>query len=142
MSDTVNRKYTIQELDRYCEIARDLNCPSCGSSDSRLNGTLTGEVYSFLILTTYKKKLKVGCPHCLNKANNEALLLSAALGWWGIPWGIIRTVQSIGLNLKSKRTNHSEGPNSYLKSFVLSKIGQFETYKDNKEELQQLVKTY
>jgi hypothetical protein len=137
-----NRKYPIEELDQYCQIVRDLNCPFCGSSDSKLNGTLAVEVYSFLVLTKYKRKLKVGCPRCLDKANNEALVISAVLGWWGIPWGIIKTFQAIGQNVKSKRSNHSESPNNYLRSFILAKIGQFETYKDNREELQQLVKTY
>ena len=66
-------------------------------------------------------------------------LLSAVLGWWGIPWGIIRTPQAIALNLKSKRTNHLQDHNNYLRSFTLSVIGELETYKGNKEKLQQIL---
>ena len=100
---------------------------------------MTGEVMSFIFFTTYNKKIKVGCPHCLDKANNEALTKSALLGWWGFPWGIIKTIQAIMLNLKSKRTNHLHEHNDYFRSFAFSTIGELETYKNNKEKLQQIV---
>lgn len=90
--DVQNREITLQELDQYCALARELDCPVCGSS-----------------------------------------------GWWGIPWGPIRTVQSIGQNLKSKRANHSEEPNTYLRRYVLARVGQFESYKDEKEKLQEII---
>ena len=55
--------------------------------------------------------------------------------------GVIRTIQAIGHNINSKRTNHLETPNNYLRSFVLSKVGQFETYRNDKEKLQQIIST-
>ncbi len=61
------------------------------------------------------------------------------MGWWGIPWGIIRTIQSIKHNIRCKKTNHLETPNQYLRGFTLTKIGQLETYKDDKSKLQQLI---
>lgn len=39
-----------------------------------------------------------------------------------------------------KRTNHLEEPNEYLRSFVLAKIGQIETYKDNQEKLLEIIR--
>lgn len=134
-----NKTYTIEEVDKYCDIVCKLSCPSCGSTTERLNATTTGEVMSFIFFTTYKKKIKIGCPHCLDDANNNALTKTAVLGWWGIPWGIINTIQSISLNLKNKRTNHHCTHNDNLRFFVLGKIGELETYKDNKEKLQQIV---
>lgn len=134
-----NKSYTIEEVDAYCDIVSNLSCPSCGNTTARLNATITGEVMSFVFFTTYNKKIKVACPHCLDKANNNALTKTAILGWWGFPWGIIRTSQAIALNLKSKRTNHLEDHNNYLRSFTLSVIGELETYKGNKEKLQQIV---
>jgi hypothetical protein len=134
-----NKEYTIEEIDSYCELISNLGCPSCGTTTVRLNATITGEVMSFLVFTTYKKKIKVGCPLCLDKANNNALAKTAILGWWGFPWGIIRTPQAIVLNLKSKRTNHLQSHNGYLRVFTLSVIGELETYKNNKEKLQQVV---
>lgn len=134
-----NRTYTLEEIDIYCDIVSRLSCPTCGSTTERLNATLTGEVTSVIFFTAYNKKIKVGCPQCLDKANNNALTKTALLGWWGIPWGIIKTVQSIALNLKSKRTNHSQDHSEYFRSFALSTIGELETYKDNKDKLQEIV---
>jgi hypothetical protein len=134
-----NKDYTIEEIDAYCDIVSNLSCPSCGSMTERLNGTLTGEAMSFIFFTTYNKKIKVGCPLCLDKANNNAITKTAVLGWWGFPWGVIRTPLAIALNLKSKRTNHLPDHNSYLRSFALSVIGELETYKGNKEKLQQIL---
>lgn len=134
-----NKEYTLAEIDSYCDIISKLSCPTCGSTTNRLNATMTGEVMSFIIFTSYNKKIKVGCAHCLDKANSSAFTKTALLGWWGIPWGIIRSVQSIELNLNSKRTNHSPGHNNYLRSFTLSVIGELETYRNDKEKLQEIV---
>lgn len=35
-----------------------------------------------------------------NRMRVLSILISAILGWWGIPWGIISTPRAIGLNLK------------------------------------------
>lgn len=134
-----NKSYNINDVDTYCDVVSKLACPACGSSSERLNATMTGEVMSFIFITQYKKRIKIGCPDCLDKANNNALTKTALLGWWGIPWGIIRTVQYISLNLKSKRTNHLNDHNDYLRSFALNRIGELEAYKNNKERLQQMV---
>ena len=134
-----NKTYTIEEVDRYCNIIRKLNCPTCGTSQTELNATMTSEVMSFILFTQWKKKLKIGCPDCLDKANESALTITALAGWWGIPWGFIRTIQAIGQNIKNKKTNHSDTPNDFLRSYTLSKIGELETYKDNREKLQQII---
>lgn len=134
-----NKTYTVEEIDTYCDIVSKLSCPICDNSRERINATMTSEVMSLIFFTTYNKKIKVGCPHCLDKANSNALTKTALLGWWGIPWGIIRTPQAIALNLKSKRTNHLQDHNNYLRSFTLSVIGELETYKGNKEKLQQIL---
>jgi hypothetical protein len=134
-----NKEYTVDHLDQYCAMIRGLECPRCGGSGALLNGTQTSEVVSFIILTQRTKKLKIACPDCLDKANNEALAKTAVLGWWGVPWGIIRTIQAIVQNLKSKKTNRVEGPNAYLRGFVLSRIGQLETYKGDKVKLQEVI---
>lgn len=134
-----NKELTGKEIDAYCKIVRNLDCPSCGTIHSKLNGTMTGEVISFILFTQYRKKIIVACPACLAKANNKALIMSATLGWWGIPWGVIRTVQSISQNLKSKKAIHLDSPNTYLTSFVLSHIGQLETYRNDRQKLQEAI---
>ena len=134
-----NITYTIEEVDKYCNIIRQLDCPTCKTSHTVLNATMTSEVMSFIFFTQYSKNLIVGCPDCLDKANESAITKTALLGWWGIPWGFIRTIQAIGQNIKNKKTNHSDTPNNFLRSYTLSKIGELETYKDNKQKLQQII---
>ncbi|HEX3935811.1 MAG TPA: hypothetical protein VHW43_14110, partial [Puia sp.] len=57
-----NKPYTLEEIDAYCELLRDLDCPVCGASDVKLNGTLTSEVISVILFTHREKKVKVACP--------------------------------------------------------------------------------
>lgn len=134
-----NKTYTLEEIDSYCNLIRQLHCPICGSSVYPLNATMTSEVISFVIFTQWNKKLKIACPHCLDKANESALTKTALPGFWGIPWGIIRSVQAIGQNMKSKKTNHTDTANDFLRSYVLSRIGELESCKDSKQQLQQII---
>ena len=62
-----NKEVTIDEIDSYCALIRDMECPSCGSSDARLNGTLTSEVISVIVFTHREKKVKIACPDCLDR---------------------------------------------------------------------------
>ena len=94
---------------------------------------------SFILFSSYNKKLKVACPGCLDKANNKALLKTAILGWWGLTWGIVYSVQSLALNIDSQKTNHLSHHNYFLRSFALSNIGEIETYIDDVEKLQHII---
>ncbi|NML39622.1 hypothetical protein HHL17_20650 [Chitinophaga sp. G-6-1-13] len=137
--DVQNKTYTIEEIDSYCNLINNLNCPICDSVSEKLNATLTAEVMSFIIITQYKKKIHVGCPDCLDELNNSALNKTIALGWWGFPWGIIRSIQAITLNIKSKRSNHMDSPNQFLRSFILSNIGQLEVHKGDRTNLRHVI---
>jgi hypothetical protein len=137
--DVQNKTHTIEEIDAYCNLINNLNCPICDSGADKLNATLTAEVMSFIILTQYKEKIHIGCPGCLDKLNNAALSKTIALGWWGFPWGIIRSIKAIAVNIKSKRSNHMGSPNEFLRSFILSNIGQLEAYKGDRTNLRQVI---
>jgi hypothetical protein len=134
----------IQEIDNeklleYSELLRGLPCPVCQSTNEKLNATMTGTVISFIILTNYEKELKIACPNCLDKANNKAITKSALLGWWGFPWGLIRTTQALLFNDKMKKQNRLFGPNDLLKGFVLERIGRLEASRNNPSELQEII---
>lgn len=137
--DAQNRPHTPEEIDHYCELITNLNCPVCGKGASRLNGTLAAEVVSFILVTQYKRKIHVACPDCLDSLNNEALIKTIVTGWWGIPWGIIRSIQAVILNIKSKRSNRIDSPNSFLRSFVIENIGRLEAYKNDKSALKDII---
>lgn len=137
--DAQQKSYSVEEIDVYCSLIQQLPCPVAGHSYKKLNATLTVEVMSFIIFTRYKKKIVIGSPEVLDKANNIALTKSVVLGWWGFPWGVIRTIQAIVINVKNKEIGRLDTPSDYLRSFVLSKIGEIETYKDNKEKLLEII---
>jgi len=128
------------ELVEYCELLRTQPCPVCGSTSSRLNATMTGNVVSFIVFTNYEKKLLVACPDCLAKANKNAMIKSALLGWWGFPWGIIKTIQALIFNNKLSGQTRIAEPNDMLKGFVIGQIGTIEANKTNPERLNLLLK--
>ena len=82
-----NKEYTVEEIGEYCMLARNLSCPTCGSNMNFLNGTITSEVMSFIFFTQYNRKLKVACPTCLDKSNNNALIKTIILGCGEFPGG-------------------------------------------------------
>lgn len=126
-------------LHEYSDILRNLPCPICNSNNEKLNATVKGEVISFIIMTNYEKKLKIACPDCLDKENNNGLVKSVLLGWWGFPWGIINTIQSIFFNLKMKKQNRLDNPSEFLLGFTLENIGRIETARNYPSELQEII---
>ncbi|MDB5268569.1 MAG: hypothetical protein JWP58_1609 [Hymenobacter sp.] len=124
----------------YCALLQTQPCPICRSSSQRLNATMTSKVISFLVMTTWKKQFAIACPPCLDKLNRDASTTSALLGWWGFPWGIIRTVQALVANGKMARNNHAPYPNDLLKAFVVGNIGRIEAIRANATDLQALIK--
>jgi hypothetical protein len=123
----------------YAELLRKQPCPVCNATTEKLNATLAATVMSFIIMTNYKKELKIACPTCLDKQNNKAMLTSGLLGWWGIPWGIVRTVQALILNNKMKKQNHLQDPNDLFKAFVYKRVGRIEANRNKPESLQEMI---
>ena len=136
-----NRDYPIEEIENYSNLLRDLPCPVCESMQEKLNGTISHTVKSFLIFTTYGTEPTIACPKCLDKKNDDAIMSSALLGWWGIPWGILKTPLYIYRNMKAKKENRQDSPNSVLLSYTLANIGEIETYKNDKEALRKIIKS-
>ena len=130
-----------KEIAEYCGLLQAQPCPICRSSAQRLNAALTSKVISFLVMTTWKKQFAIACPTCLDKLNRDASISTALLGWWGFPWGIIRTIQALIANGKMEKTNHAPYPNDLLKAFVVGNVGRIEAVRDNAGDLQALIKT-
>lgn len=134
-----NREHSLADISTYCEILRALDCPKCGSTGYKLNATLTNQVMSFIILTQRSKKIVIACPDCLDRANNNALLTTVAMGWWGIPWGPIRSIMAIADNISYKKSNRIDQPTPLMMQVAASAAGQIETYKEDKAKLQALI---
>ncbi|HEY5823684.1 MAG TPA: LapA family protein [Cyclobacteriaceae bacterium] len=128
-------------IEGYADLLRELPCPFCGKANEKLNGTTLHTVKSFIVLTSYKKNPIVGCPTCLNRKNNLAILSTALLGWWGFPWGLIKTPQYLYLNIKEKKKIRSKEPNDVLLSFAYTHADKIEVNKHNKQKLEDIIKT-
>ncbi len=124
----------------YCALLQALPCPVCRSTAQPLNATCTSKVMSFLVVTMWKKQLAIACPTCLDKLNRDARTTSALLGWWGFPWGVLRTVQALVANGKMLKNNHSPYPNDLLKAFVAGNAGRIEAVRHHPADLQALLK--
>ncbi|MFA6059260.1 MAG: hypothetical protein WC756_13735 [Taibaiella sp.] len=134
-----HRKYSNEELDLYCEIIRSLPCPISGLRNEKLNASLVAEALSFIVITNHKKYIAIGNPESLDKINNASLIRTLLLGWWGLPWGPIKTIQAMLINLNSKKTNHASGPNDFLRIFVQEHIGEIAAYKDDSDRLFRII---
>src|SRR4051812_12626556 len=47
-----NKSYTVEEIENYAKLIRDLPCPLCGSTRDKLNGTISRKVNNFIFFTT------------------------------------------------------------------------------------------
>jgi hypothetical protein len=128
------------DIAAYCALLQAQPCPVCRSTAQPLNATLTSKVMSFLVLTTWKKQFAIACPTCLDKLHRDATTTSALLGWWGVPWGVLRTIQALIANSKMAKANHAPYPSDLLKAFVANNIGKIEAVRDNPGELHFLLK--
>jgi hypothetical protein len=74
-------------------------CGRCGRVDATLRGTSFMYAVS-VVLFTFSNGAGAGiyCASCRKKEAAKYSLLSALVGWWGFPWGPIRTVHAIGRN--------------------------------------------
>jgi hypothetical protein len=116
------RKLGKDEIEEYCVLVRTQPCPRCHSSLHPLNATVVSRVASFIVVTTWKEQFAIACPTCLDKLSQEAVQSSLLLGWWAIPWGVIRTIQAVNFNRKKAKANHLPYPNDSLKAFVVSRV--------------------
>jgi predicted metal-binding protein len=130
-----SKQISEEEFDRYIEAIRNLPCPGCSSTDHKLNGALYAEAVSVIFFTNLSVRLKIACPSCLDKIVKKARTRSMLLGWWGLPWGVIRTPKAININDNSLSQNHLMTPTDALKRYVFRKIGEIELYHDSQEEL-------
>jgi len=135
-----NRQYTLEEIDAYAGLLQNLPCPRCGKTSKKLNGGQMAEAVSVIIFSTLTTYVSIACPQCLDELSDKAQTKTALLGWWGIPWGPIRSVRAFNINRLSRKVHHSVTPNKYLRSFVLAHIGEIEMDRNNSNKLSLIIK--
>ena len=133
------KELTDSELQELKSKISNLACPECGQTGSPLIGALIREVKSFVILTHYKKTPLILCQACADKKRKNAMITTALLGWWGIPWGLFRTPHAIISSLidNNKREILSD---SILSQFAITNVGEIKTNWDKDNELVDFVR--
>jgi predicted RNA-binding Zn-ribbon protein involved in translation (DUF1610 family) len=132
------RELTLEEIDAYCALIRELPCPVCGKSDVKLNGTVVTEVVSPVFVSQSHTEIKVACPDCLDKTIERAVRITLLFGLWTF-FGMAKSADAIRSNRRSKSAHRNQEPNNALRSFVCSSIGEIEAHKQNREKLRVLI---
>ena len=134
------RELTENERYAYINIIRNLPCPICNSTHQPLNGIITAAVTSFIFFTNHNRALIIACPDCLKKANHNALIKTLIFGWWGFPWGPIRTIRATITNGKMRKECDNPDPSMILVGFVAANIAKIESNRNNTQGLLSLIK--
>lgn len=74
-------------------------CSCCGKVSAQPRYAIFFTVTSFIVQTSRSVTQGIFCSACAAKKATKATLITWALGWWGIPWGPIYTLQAIFTNL-------------------------------------------
>jgi hypothetical protein len=69
-----------------------VTCSVCKVSTAQPRFLVFRQVVSFLLLTSVKPTAGVYCSACASKQALRSTLVTAAFGWWGLPWGPIYTL--------------------------------------------------
>ena len=77
------------------QAIRALPCPDCGQRGRSLVGVHIRKVRGLIFLTDYVRGAVIACPECAKDLRRKELFKNAMLGWWGFPWGLVRTPQAI-----------------------------------------------
>jgi len=74
------------------------NCPRCGGPGP-VDVHTSHRVFSALVFTSWTNRPALTCARCGTRAKVSDTMLSLALGWWGLPWGIVMTPVQVVRNL-------------------------------------------
>jgi len=113
-------------VEKYSELIhwfRMSKCPRCRESETLLNAATPVKVSSFVFATTESKDVIVGCRQCLLAAVRRALIQTLLLGWWGIPWGLIRTLGAVTENDFWRRRVDEPEPTDEFIAYVYENLG-------------------
>lgn len=95
----VNKSYQIDDLARR-EI-REVHqgkCPQCGG-DGPVDLHPYFLIWSALVMSSMSTKSVLACRKCATKYQLKYAAICAAVGWWGLPWGILMTPVYIVRNI-------------------------------------------
>jgi hypothetical protein len=93
-------------------------CPKCQGSGP-VDIHVSHKIWSAVFLTSWNSTPQVSCRSCGMKDQAAGALYSLALGWWGIPWGLVLTPIQVGRNIYGMlRPPESSKPSKELEKII------------------------
>lgn len=133
------KRLTESELNELKNKIANLICPECGRKNPPLVGSLIRTVKSFIVLTSYKKIPVITCKSCADKKRKNALISTALLGWWGIPFGLFRTPIALISTMTDKK-KHEIISDGIITGFAIENIGEIKTNWEKEKELVEFIR--
>ena len=118
------RRWTKDDLATFIERYRHRPCPRCGVQGKTLNGVVAAVARSFIVTSTVRTRLVIGCSSCIKTELERLTKQSLLFGWWGIPWGPVYTVRALAVNSKAKTAAASAEPTPELWNYIASNVGE------------------
>jgi hypothetical protein len=69
-----------------------------------------------------------------------ATFTTRLLGWWGLPWGIIRSGKALISNRKAMENVKQAGPTEVLTDFIKVNLGVIESIRKNDLSIQKMLR--
>ena len=110
-------------LNEHVHAVHQGACPKC-QGPGPVDVHTSHSVYSLLFMTSWKSKPEISCRPCGVKSQALATLSSAALGWWGFPWGLIMTPVQLVKNIGGMLSKgNPDAPSAQLRQQVRLHLG-------------------
>lgn len=102
-------------------------CSCCGKISAQPRYVIFYMVKSYLVMTSRSTVQGIFCSACSEKRAIKASLITWLLGWWGIPWGPIYSVQALFANaLGGKQPDDLNARILAHQAMYFASIGKFE----------------
>src|SRR5262249_4991286 len=100
-------------------------CPKC-SGPGPVDVHVSYRVWSVLIVTTWSNKPQISCRRCGVRSQLASAGVSAVVGWWGFPWGLVMTPVQVTRNIvAAARGGGPTQPSAELERMVrLAMVGE------------------
>lgn len=94
----VARSLPAELVEKQVRAVHAGNCPQCGGPGP-VDVHTSHRAMSALVVTQWSSHPLVSCVKCGTRAQLRNSAITLALGWWGLPWGLIMTPVQIGKNV-------------------------------------------
>ncbi|AWV02071.1 hypothetical protein DM992_21640 [Burkholderia sp. JP2-270] len=109
---------------QYVDDWRYGPCPICLREGHPVDVHASHRVVSLVFVTRWATRRHVCCRRCGRKKQAIALLASAALGWWGLPWGIVLTPIQLARNALGLAARDPEVATQQFEQLVRRKLAE------------------